>query len=259
MNLQNKNIILTGASSGIGLELLNILSNYDGVRVIAVARNIETIPNKEGVIFPFSQDLSNEEGVDALFEYVYSLFSKVDLFIANAGFAYLELMKNSSWNHIEDIYKLNVFSPIYSLQKLIENSSQNDKVMFVSMISAAGLVSLPGYSLYCSTKSALHHFMKTFSFEKSENIHLVNVYPVATKTSFFDKASGSESTPLPWITQDARIVACKVAKGIERNVRNVYPSTAFRLFYPIGRCFPIFLEFYSFVERSKMKRWFSSK
>lgn len=251
MDINSKNIVLTGASSGIGLGLLKLLGKYQGVKIIAVARHIENIPTSDKVI-PFSADLSTPEGIDKLFTYIGQTIGQIDIFIANAGFAYLEKIKTADWQHIQSIYNLNVFSPIYSLEKYIQSGN---KGLFVSTISGAGLVSLPAYSLYCSTKAALHHFMKTFSYECPTGIKLMNVYPVATRTDFFNKASNEDNTPLPWPTQKPETVARSIIKGIEKNKKTVYPSTLFRVFYPVGRAFPFILRIYSLLEKKKVKQW----
>lgn len=255
MDINGKNIILTGASSGIGLEMLKILAGYDNVKIVAVARHTGAIPQMAGIIFPYVADVSTQDGVDKLFSFAQDTFGLVDIFIANAGFAYLEKIENPDWNHIEQIFKLNMFSPIYSLEKLIGRSDNNTKRAFVCTISGAGLVSLPGYSLYCSTKAALHHFISTYRYEKPSCLQITTVYPVATETSFFDKASKEENTPLPWPRQGACTVARKIIKGIEKNKKRVFPSLLFRLFYPIGRAFPYLLKLYSLSEKRKIKKW----
>lgn len=255
MDLKGKNIILTGASSGIGRDMLDILALYPNVKIVAVARHTDRIPQKEGVIYPYAADVSNKDGVDNVFNYAQEIFDGgVDVFIANAGFAYLEKINNPDWQHIEDIFNLNVFSAIYSLEKLVADSN-NKRVAFACTISGAGLVSLPAYSLYCSTKAALHHFVQTYRYEQSENLQITAVYPVATRTEFFDKATGEDNTPLPFPTQNSQTVAKKIIRGIEKGKENIYPSLLFRLFFLIGRAFPLFLKIYSGLEKQKVRKW----
>lgn len=253
MDINNKNIVLTGASSGIGLSVLKLLLGYENVKIVAVARHIETIPFVEGVVFPFSADLSNEEGVNSLFEYTESLFGVIDIFIANAGYAYLEKLSNPDWKHIENIFALNVFSSIYSLQKLAEQDTLRSKC-FVCTISAVAQVSLPYYSLYCSTKAALHQFIETYRYEACGNLQITAVYPVATRTSFFEKAANNKQTPIPFLTQSPEIVAKAILKGIERNKKRVYPSFLFRIFNFLGRIFPFFFSLYSACEKRKVDK-----
>lgn len=253
MRINGKNIILTGASAGIGKDILNLLIAYEDVKIIAVARHIEDIPSIEGKVYPYAMDVSTNEGVDSVFSYAKQIFGNTDLFIANAGFAYLEKLEDVDWQHIQDIFSLNVLSPIYALEKL--TADENSPKAFVCTISGAGLVSLPGYSLYCSTKAALHHFIQTYRYEKSKNIQITAVYPVATRTDFFDKAASENNTPLPFPQQDSKTVAKKIIRGIEKGKKSVYPSLIFGLFYPIGRAFPFFLKIYSLQEKVKVRKW----
>lgn len=253
MDLTGKNIILTGASSGIGKEILSLLITFKDAKIVAVARHIDVIPQVENIIYPFAADVSTQDGVDKVFEYASQLLGHIDVYIANAGYAYLEKLDKPDWQHIEDIYSLNVFSPIYSLERLVVQNK--GKITFVCIVSGAGLVSLPAYSLYCSTKAALHHFIQTYRYEQAHNLQITAVYPVATRTSFFDKATGEKGTPLPFPSQDVTIVARKIVRGIEKGKKNVYPSALFRLFYPIGRAFPFMLKIYSLVEKRKVQKW----
>lgn len=250
----DKNIILTGASSGIGKEVLNILSSIQGVKIIAVARHTANIQEIKDTIYPFSADVSTQEGVDSIFQYAKQVFDKVDVFIANAGFAYIERLNTPDWKHIEYIYDLNVFSPIYSLEKMQEQGGEQ-QIVFACTISGAGLASLPAYSLYCSTKAALHHFIQTYRYEQRKNLQITAIYPVATRTAFFDKATGENNTPLPFPSQDAKVVARKIVKGIAKRKKKIYPSILFRMFYPIGRAFPSCMKIYSSLEKRKVSKW----
>lgn len=253
MDINNKNIILTGASSGIGLEVLKLIAMYKGVRIIAVARHTSSIPVKEGVIIPYSSDVSTKEGVDNLFAFAESIFDKVDLFIANAGFAYIEKLSNADWQHIEQIFSLNTISPIYSLQKQIEYN-RNNHSFFVCTSSAVSTVPLPYYALYCSTKAAIRQFMQAYKFEQPQQVHTMTVYPVATRTEFFEKANNNNSLPLPFPTQSALTVAKAIVRGIQKNKVSVSPSVMFRIFKYMGNIFPIIFRLYSYLEKRKLEK-----
>lgn len=252
MNINNKNIVLTGASSGIGLEVLKLLSLYEGVRIIAVARHTSSIPVKEGVIIPYSCDVSNKDGIDNLFAFTKTLFHTVDLFIANAGFAYIEKLSHPDWKHIEQIFSLNTISPIYSLQKQIEYN-QNSPSFFVCTSSAVSTVPLPYYALYCSTKAAIKQFMQVYKYEQPQQVHTMTVYPVATRTEFFEKANNNTHLPLPFPTQSAATVAKAIVKGIRNNKVSVSPSIMFRLFKYLGNVLPFIFHIYAYLEKRKLE------
>lgn len=249
MKIEGKHIVVTGASSGIGKNLVEFLSAYSDVKIVAAARRSELIPRKEGIVFPVSGDVSTQNGVDELFSFALERLGHIDIFIANAGFAYAEKLEKPDWKHISDIFNLNVLSPIYSLEKFagLANSRQ---VQFVTLVSAVAYFPLPAYALYCSTKSALRQFFETYRYEKQNNLTISNVYPVATRTEFFENAS-SGSVSLPFLSQDGDTVARKIIKGIEQNRRNVYPSLLFRIFLPFARAFPFLIKLYALNEKRK--------
>lgn len=219
MDIRSKKIILTGASSGIGRALLEELIEFENVKIVAVARNISNIPAIRDTVYPFSSDVSTKEGVDNVFSYAQNIYGDTDIFIANAGVAYLEKLQTPDWEHINHIFSLNVFSPIYSLERLI--SENNSPKTFISIISGVALVSLPGYTLYCSTKAALHHFSETFRYEQNSQLRIMSVYPVATRTDFFDKAAKKANAPLPFPQQSVKTVSRKIVQGIIKGKKKV--------------------------------------
>lgn len=254
MKIGGKNIILTGASSGIGLEVLKLLSQYDNVRIIAAAKdNIESIPRKEGTIFPFLADLSKKEWIDSLFDYARSVLGDIDIYIANAGISYLEKLDTPDWEHIEGIFSLNVFSPIYSLEKMTE-SSKGRKIFFACTSSCVAIIPLSYYSLYTSTKSATRLFFDTYRYEKDKNVHTMTIFPIATYTPIFDKASKIANPPLPFLRQEPETVAKAIVRGIEKNKTKVYPSYLFRLFHVVGHIFPFAFRIYSWNEKKKAEK-----
>lgn len=256
MDINGKNIVLTGASSGIGLEILKLLTQFSDVKIIAVARHTENIPQKENIIYPFVADLSNQMGIDGLFDYSKKVFDQIDIFIANAGFAYFENLYSPDWEHIKNIFDLNTFSPIYSLEKLLATKS-NRKKYFICNVSAVAHVPLPYYSLYCSTKAAIHQFLDTYKYETDHNIQIATVYPVATRTPFFKKAFNTEQVYLPFLSQEPITVAKAIIKGIKQNKTKIYPSLLFRVFNYWGRIFPFLFNMYSKNEQRKAQKSFS--
>ncbi|MFT8316277.1 MAG: SDR family NAD(P)-dependent oxidoreductase [Clostridium sp.] len=252
MDINGKNIILTGASSGIGKELLKKLKNYD-VKIIAVARNIDKIPNYGENIISFSCDLSRKEEVDRLFEYALSVLKSIDIFIANAGFAYCEEIEEANWEHIEKIYSTNVFSPIYVAEKM-KNINKDRAYYMIITCSAVSTVALPGYTLYCATKASINMFAKTYRYEMKNKGKLGLVYPIATKTNFFKRAGGNIA-PVPWPVQSPEIVAASIILGIKFNLRNIYPSILFLIASIINRIIPILYPIYSKIFSISFNLW----
>ena len=67
--IHNKTIVLTGASSGIGFQVLRLLSQSSDNKILAVSRHAEQLlKNFADNVIPFNMDISSKEGVDAVFE-----------------------------------------------------------------------------------------------------------------------------------------------------------------------------------------------
>ena len=252
MDINGKNIILTGASSGFGKSLLSKLLNYHDTQIIAVARHVEEIPSFENRIIPFACDLSTHEGVDRLFDFAKEKLGLIDIFIANAGFAYYEKMNTADWQHIENIFSLNVISPVYSLLKM-NLQKKGYPMAFIMLASAGGLVALPGFTLYSSTKFAMNGFANAYKYECDKNIKLSVIYPVAAHTDFFNRAANN--TPIPFPRQSVDAVTNSIIKGIKTGQRKMYPSKLFRFAYPFLRAFPFIIGLFQLKQGKDFQKW----
>lgn len=225
MNLTNKNIILTGAASGIGKSLLEQLLAFDGIAIIAV--DINSIVSDNQKVTSYMCDLTKENEVDKLFDFAKETFRQIDVFIANAGFAYYEQLTKPDWGRIERIFQLNVFSPMYSFLKMKELNIGREYGVIITA-SAMGKTAIPGYALYGATKAALDRFEEAIVYEPQDLGYLGLVYPIATKSNFFANSTHKQvakiSVPVPFPSQTPDEVAKAIIKGIQGNKRHIYPS-----------------------------------
>ena len=255
MELTNKNVAITGASSGIGLEILKLLLE-NGCRVAACARHIEKIEIKSENLFLKACDVSKKDEIDAFFEFAEKELGSIDLYISNAGFAYYEKIGEPDWEHIEQILHTNFTSCVYAAEKM-KKLHGTEPYNFVVTASAMGLLSLPGYALYSGTKAAVRGFADAYRYELCPGQHFQVVYPVATRTEFFHRAG--ESTPVPWPTQEAGVVAKKVIRGIQRDKDHIFPSMMFRITNAVSRVFPFVFGIYVGINDRAFKKWLAGK
>ena len=237
MDLNGKRIIVTGASSGIGLVLTRRLVRK-GARVVGVSRNPEEIKASLGDlgVMAIGCDVSDPSQVDAMLEEAAGILGGIDIFVSNAGFAYYGTIGPPDWEKNEKIFKTNVLAPIYILQKLAQN--RTEPLIFMLTISALGKMVLPGFALYDATKFAMDGFVRTYRMEKPKNIRIVPVYPVATlQTRFFKKAN--DDTPIPVPPQPVGIVAYCMELGLRLGCRSVYTSIVFLVRCLLVRILPV--------------------
>ena len=249
MDLKGKRIVVTGASSGIGLRFTQRMIKA-GARVIGVSRNKKDLEKLFGdTILPVECDVSKKEDIDRLFDIAEEYFGDIDIFVANAGFAYYGKIGAPDWDKNKKIFDTNVMSPIYTLQKL--TYEKKNPVTFVLTISALGKMVLPGFTLYDSTKFALDGFIRTYRMEKPKHVRVMPVYPVATFKNFWKRA---DDAVMPFPPNTAGYVAWHMEKGLKFGARSVYPSLAFLIRCLIQRVLPVDLAVQG-IERIRYKAW----
>lgn len=254
MKINNKKIIITGAASGIGASLLDRLLAIPDTQIVATDLNTIEHQPIPGRLHLHQGDIATEQGLEELFEFALdALNGEVDIFIANAGFAYYEQTDQEDWQHVDRIYRCNTFSPIYSAHKMARINQGREYTVMVTA-SFMGLYSLPGYSLYSSTKAALLSWADAYNMEREDQGHVLMLCPVATKTHFFDTTA-----PVPWPTQTAEQVATAAIKGITANKVRIYPSKLSQLTLFLNWIFPLTMPIYRAIEKWKFKQWLNGK
>ena len=257
--IKNSNIVITGASSGIGLEMLKILAaEENGNRIIAASRSIGKLTGFGENVVLFPCDLSTEEGTDALFEKAGEEFDRIDLLICNAGAPYYERYDYEDWGRIENIFRLNAFSPMYSYSKYLNHlNGREGKLVFT--ISAMGEMALPGYALYAATKFAMKGFQQAIRQETPKNLKITCVYPVATKTNFFEVGGAGHKVDKPFPVQEADAVAKAALRGAERGKKQVYPCPVYLPSRVLMNVLPPVKALYLKSQRKKLDRFLERK
>jgi short-subunit dehydrogenase len=259
MEIQNKKIVVTGAASGIGKALVSRLCEFD-CEILAVDRNendlMTTIQNLKyslAKVSPYVCDLAVPENLDELFNHAIQALQGIDIFIANAGYAYYEQILQEDWQHIDQIFKVNVFSPLYSAIKM-KNLFKENQYKVVITASAIGKLGLPGYALYGATKAAIDRFAEAYRFELDDPKKLALVYPIATRTNFFKEAS-THKAPTPWPSQTPDQVAKTIIRGIERDQKSIFPSLTYKIFLALGKLIPSLFHLEQEIELKRFKAW----
>lgn len=252
--IENKNIIVTGASSGIGKSIMDELVAQEGNRILAACRHAEAIQGYGDNVIPFSCDLSTQAGVDALFAKAEELFDKVDVFFCNAGAPYYERFDYEDWNRIQRIFDLNTVGHIYTYSKYLHHLNGREGRL-VYTISAMGEMALPGYALYAATKFAMKGFQQAIRDETPENLKISCVYPVSTKTNFFKVGGGGIKMEPPFPVQAPEKVGKAVVKGIDKLREHIYPCPVYLPSKILMNAVPPVKKLYIKAQQGKLHRF----
>ena len=251
--ITGKRIVLTGASSGIGYEVLKLLAKGPGNRILAVARHVDNLEGFAPNVIPFSCDVSSAEGVERIFDKAEELFGKIDIFYANAGFPYYESFDYTDWDRVEKMFATNTFSPIYTYARYVKHLDGRDGILAIT-VSAIGQMAMPGYAIYSASKFGLQGFQQAIRLEKPKNLQITCLYPVATDTNFF-KVANPVSFEKPFPVQKPTVVAKKMVEGIEQGKPFVSPCFLFDLSKTLMTVIPPIRSVYWEMETAKLRRF----
>jgi len=163
-----KNIIITGTSSGIGLELVKIYSE-NGYKVISLSRS--DLPAKGLIgVEHMNFDISKKESLVNLVNLVKNKYKNIDILINNAGKLINKSFKDLSKDDLYDIYDVNVFGVISLIQSLLPFFKKDSHVVNISSIGGiSGSSKFPGLTAYSSSKGALNILTEVLAEEFKES------------------------------------------------------------------------------------------
>ena len=151
-----KNVIITGASRGIGFELIQLFAKND-CNVLAISRNIapiESLNNQN--ITAISVDLSLESDYNKVNDFVKLNWKQVDILINNAGKLVNKPFSETSIQDFLEVYKVNVFAVAELTRLMIPHLSKGSHVVTISSMGGIqGSMKFPGLSAYSSSKGAV--------------------------------------------------------------------------------------------------------
>lgn len=171
------NILLTGATSGIGLETLKSLLD-DKNKVFAVARDFSKISNllklHSDSLVPITFDLKKTENIEKIFNEINLVDEKLDALIHCAGIEETIPLTLYSPAKIKNIYEVNVFAGIELLRHFTKKKYSNDGASAVFVSSVMGVLGQPGKIGYCSSKAAVLGMVKASALEFAKRKIRVN-------------------------------------------------------------------------------------
>lgn len=195
MNFENKNVIITGGSTGIGLATAKAFIDK-GANVWITSRsaaNLQKAANEinSANLKTIVSDTSNLEGIAVLVNEVANSGSKVDVLFLNAGIAVFAPIEQVTEADFDAQFNTNVKGHFFTLQKLIPHLADGSSVIFTSSIVAtsAGIAG----SVYSATKGALNKVAQIAANELAERKIRVNlISPGPIKTPGFDSVVSAD-------------------------------------------------------------------
>jgi short-subunit dehydrogenase len=198
MNLKDKVIVITGASYGLGKEIVLKLAE-DKPKIVLLARNEERLQKVSEVLNKdqvenvyYSCDVGDESKVKDAINKAVEKFGKIDILINNAGQWFEGNLETHEEKVIKELFTVNAIGPILMSKAVLPFMKQQNSGTILNIISIAG-VETPGdhgiYSVYTATKFAETGFTLSLREElKSTGIKVLSFCPSGMNTEIFDRA-----------------------------------------------------------------------
>jgi short-subunit dehydrogenase len=235
MNLTNKVIWITGASSGIGEATVYEFAKHPVKLVLSARREEELrrvakqtgLPSEDILVLPM--DVEQYELFPGMVQKVIDHFGQIDILYNNAGISQRSFVADTDLSVYERILKIDLLSVI-ALTKEVLPFMLNRKTGQIAVTSSvAGKVATPGRSGYAAAKFGLHGFFDALRAEVyHENIGVTVICPGYIKTDISKNALASDGSQYGKMDQNqlkgmsAEDCASKIFKAITKNKAEVY-------------------------------------
>lgn len=171
MKLENKSVVVTGASSGMGKAIVELFVK-EGANVIAVARRKErldalaaSLEGANGKVIPFVGDVSSKESNEAMIDFAVSSFGKLDILVNNAGVMDdMSPIGDVSDDRFDQVMKINTYGPMYSMRKAVQVFLAQGNGGVIINVASIGAMRTAAGAAYVASKAALVAMTKNTAF-----------------------------------------------------------------------------------------------
>lgn len=223
MKFNDKIVLITGASSGIGEEVAYLFASK-GADLILIGRRIDRLNQvkvrieekyREQRCKVIRCDVSKKEEVLEMSKDVLKDFKYIDILVNNAGFAIFSNVINTSIEEIKSQIETNLLGAIYCIKAFLPIMLERNFGRIVNVASLAASIGVPNLASYCASKFGLLGFSQALYHElHGTNVRISVVSPITVKTEFFNHQSFKSIELEPKIALSANSVAKAILRAI---------------------------------------------
>ncbi|MBR0542143.1 MAG: SDR family NAD(P)-dependent oxidoreductase [Clostridia bacterium] len=248
--MNNKTVIITGASGGMGKGVAEKLIKEHGCTVIGIARSEEKMQKVVAELgddankFSYQLfDVSKEENWLTFVDYLKENKIHPDILINNAGILpKFDKFQNYTVEYIENAMNINFYSAVYSIHALLPLLLESPAPAIINIDSSAALMTLAGTSVYSASKAALKALSEALREELRGKCYVGIVCPGFTKTDIFRNQESSDDKAQKALNMVS--TSCeRMVKMIMRDIKSKRPlgvhgfDAAFMNYF--GRIMPV--------------------
>ncbi len=243
MNLSGNTILITGGSTGIGLEMAKQFTALKN-KVIVTGRNLDKLKKATEVIpglHTIQSDAGNPEHVKTLLKRITTEFPDTNIIINNAGIMWtINLQKHDfSFEKLTTEIDINLKGPIYMTEAFLSHLKGKSSAAIVNVSSGLAYVPLPISPVYCAAKAALHSYTQSLRAQLvNTKVQVFELLPPATETELLHSFDPNDSKGIPIMKTDKMVG--KFIKGLSNDTLEILPGQASMLKF-MSRFLPNFI------------------
>jgi short-subunit dehydrogenase len=190
--LKGKIVLITGASSGFGMDAARLFA-YEGCKVVLAARRIDRlqelaarIQKDGGEAIAVPVDVVDREEIRFMVQTVLDLYNRIDILFNNAGFGHLAWHDNMTTGRDIDMQiAVNLSGLIHVTHAVLPGMLERHSGHIINMSSVAGWIAPPTYTIYSATKFGVRGFTDALRREAQPfGVDVSGIYPGPAKTEF---------------------------------------------------------------------------
>ena len=225
------NALVTGASSGIGRELVRQLVRDRGMTVLATARRRDRLESLSSELPPgrvqiFAGDLADPAFRQALWEKAEAMPGGLDLLVNNAGLGNYSELEAQDPEAIRQIFEINVIALIDLTQKAIGYMKGRGTGQILEVSSVLGFIGLRDSAVYVASKHAVNGLVKSLAYELAgTGVRIWAACPGRTESEFRQVALGDQApVGKPSHGEPSEKIVRAIVRGIDGRSRFLLPS-----------------------------------
>jgi uncharacterized protein len=194
--LKGKNIVITGASGGIGAEIAKLCA-ASGANLVLLARSIgkleqlqtELQQKYQVKVDVFQLDVSDTDQVQAVFQRIFDAIGQIDILVNNAGFGIFREAHEATMDEIKGMFDVNVVGLMACTSMVLPKMRERRFGHIINIASQAGKIATPKSSVYSASKHAVLGYTNSLRMELGDfNVLVTSVNPGPIATNFFNIA-----------------------------------------------------------------------
>ena len=228
MQISGNTILITGGTSGIGLELAKQFLALDNTVIITgrdqsrLAEAKKKLPRAHAI----QSDASDPDAIKLLYDQVVREFPNLNVIINNAGIM-RKINLHDAGNDLLNITReieINLKGPVWMVKQFLPHLETKQTAAIVNISSGLAFVPLPISPIYSATKAAIHSFTQSLRIQlKNTNIRVFELAPPGTETPLFrgeftaDDLGGAKG-------MDVQILGKRAIDGLRKDVLEIRPG-----------------------------------